>query len=164
MIVKGYACHFNKRNGNGEIVLPTSFDEVIAFYKKNKLDIPINYFHNEDQILGHIIDIKKDSVGLYITAELNDEVDLVKNFVKPLIKDGTFNRFSTEGTINKKDIEKLSDGTYIAKKFNITAVAIVPLPADVDAIFTYNGKKNADKTYMNAFTDRVSNNKAIYVV
>lgn len=163
MIVRGYACHFNKKNANGEIVLPTSFDEALEFYRNNNTFIPINYNHNEDMVLGHITDINKDEEGLYISAELNDDIDIVKNYIKPLIKDGTFNRFSTEGVINKKDIEKLSNGTYIAKHFNITAVAIVPHPADIDAIFTYNSNKNTISIF-DGFELKDKKNKLLYII
>jgi HK97 family phage prohead protease len=145
MIVKGYACHWNVANGNGEIVLPTSFDESLEFYKSNDLKIPINYNHIENCILGHITNIYKDSIGLYIVAELNEDVDLVKNQVAPLIKDGTLDRFSTEGFISRQDIERVDNKTYIAKKFDLKAVAIVPLPADINAKLSINRRLFKDE-------------------
>lgn len=138
MIIKGYACHWNKANANGEIVIPESFDKVLQRAKENNLSIPINYNHQEGMILGRVLDFYKDQNGLYITAELNEDVDLVKNMVMPLIKDGTLDRFSTEGYIQKNDIQRVDKKTYIAKNFELTAVAIVPLPADLDAVFTQN--------------------------
>lgn len=155
MIIKGYACHFNRRNSNGEIVTPSSFDVSLKYYSDNNLAVPINYNHISDMILGKVLRFVKDSSGLFIEADINDEVDSVKNFVKPLVKDGTLNRFSTEGVIKREDIEQVSKDTYIAKNFELRAIAIVPMPADIDAVFSTNSKKGLH--YFNAFDNSLIN-------
>lgn len=162
MKIEGYACHFNKRNANGEIVTPKSFDAAIKYFEENNLKIPVNFNHNESMILGHITHIEKRIDGLYITAELNDDVDMVKNYIKPLIKDGTFDRFSTEGYIDLDKYESISEDTYIAKAFDLRAVAIVPNPADIDAIFTANGKHQKSVMFFDAFEK--SKNRVLSVV
>lgn len=162
MKVEGYACHWNRRNANGEIVTPTSFDQSLEYYSTNNLAVPINFNHNENMILGKVTTFKKTDSGLYITADLNDEVDIVKNYVKPLVKDGTLNRFSTEGIINRKDTEKISDNTYIAKIFNLRAVAIVSNPADIDASFrSVNSINDSKIVYFDAFKEK---NRMLYII
>jgi len=166
MIIKGYACHWNKANANGEIVTPESFDKVLARAKENNLSIPINYNHQEGLILGKILNFYKDSQGLFIEAELNDEVDLVKNMVAPLVKDGTLNRFSTEGYYQKNDKVRVDKNAYLLKNFELTAVAIVPLPADLDAVFSHNNIH-----VFNAYDEEVEKveckglfNKSLYII
>lgn len=171
MDIRGYACHWHRANANRERVTMNSFDEAIRRNKENNIYTPINYNHNSDVILGHITNFYKDSEGLFITATLNDDIDVVKNYVKPLIIDGTLNRFSTEGYILNKDITKLDDGTYVAKNFDLRAVAIVPLPADIGAVFTYNSIKDESLHIFNAFdtpnedvVKKVVKNRYLYIL
>lgn len=164
MIVSGYACHFNKRNDNGEIVLPTSFNKTLKYHEENNLSIPINFNHNENLLLGKVESYQIMPSGLFITASLNDEVDTVKNFVKPLVKDGTLNRFSTEGLIKYEDLERISNDTYIAKEYELKAVAIVAHPADLDAFFSFNSLHGQQLHYFNAFEAKKKFNKALYII
>ena len=163
MIVKGYACHFNQRNANGEIVTAQSFTDTLKYHSENKIAIPINYNHNADMILGHVTDYQLLPDGLFIVAELNDDVDTVKNFVAPLVKDGTLNRFSTEGLIKYADLERLSDDTYIAKVFELQAIAIVNNPADVGAVISYNGRRTEQTHFFDGFNAK-KNNKMLYII
>ena len=56
----------------------------------------------------------------------------------PNILSGDLNSFSTEGYIKDgyNGIVENEDGTYYVKDFLLTAVGIVPTPADWDATFT----------------------------
>lgn len=169
MNIKGYACHFNKRNANGEIVTPDSFKQTLSYYKNHDIKVPINYNHNSDMIIGHVEHFYTANDGLYIDATLNEEVDTVKNFVLPLVKDGTLKCFSTEGYIKKSDIERVNHNTYIAHNFDLRAIAVVNLPADIDAQFVTNSFHDDNISVFNAFPDDESMVKntirrAFYVV
>lgn len=165
MRITGYACHFNKRNKNGEIVTAKSFEKSLQRHIDEDIVIPINYNHQSDVILGKVVEYRFANDGLIITAELNDDVDVVKNYVAPLVKDGTFNRFSTEGYISRDTIEKVSDDTYIANEFDLTAVAIVVNPADTDAYFIVNSVRGEGVHCLDVYqpmTPKV--NKALYII
>lgn len=168
MNIRGYACHFNKRNSNGEIVNADSFTNTLKYYKDNGIKVPINYNHNSDMIIGHIERFYTATDGLYIDAVLNEDIDDVKNFVMPLVKDGTLSCFSTEGYIPRKDIERINDNTYLAKTFDLRAVAVVNLPADIEAKFVFNSNHD-NMSCFNAYennTETVKNtlNKMYLIV
>lgn len=170
MNIRGYICHFNRRNSNGEIVTADSFTDCLAYYKEHEIKIPINYNHQSDMIIGHIETVYTASDGLFVDAVLNEDVDTVRNFVLPLIKDGTLDRFSTEGYIMKDQIERIDKNTYLAKKFDLRAVAIVNLPADIEAKFVFNSA-NPDYSVFNSYDENKplkqpenSLNRAYYIV
>lgn len=159
MIIKGYACHWDKPNENKEIVRPESFDTTFENLKDG-VKIPVNWNHDDNIVLGHVENFVVDKVGLFITVELNEEVEYVSNFILPLIKGGTLDRFSTQGWIPKNKIYKNPDGTYLAGEFNLTAVAIVTNPADRDAKFSENSLNNV---HYFGFEEK-SKNKILYIL
>lgn len=141
MKVKGYACHYNKPNANGQIVDEKSFEAVLKARKADGVNIPINYQHNSPVMIGKINNFYSDSEGLFIEGEIFDDMAIVKEFVSPLIKNGVIERFSTEGYIRKADMERRENNTYYARNFELTAVAVVNLPADKDAVMSYNSAR-----------------------
>ena len=76
-----------------------------------------------------------DDDGLFIEAEINENLPIVRDYIAPLIKEGEINRFSTEGHTRRTDH---GDGTFTSDEFFLTAVSIVPLPADMEAFFSWN--------------------------
>ena len=164
MTIKGYACHWNKPNGNHEIVTPESFTKVLQEVQEGK-KIPINFNHNDDIILGSITNFYRDDVGLYIVANLNEEVSYVRDYVQPLIVDGTLDCFSTEGWIPRDMIYRNADNTYLAKEFNLTAVAIVTNPADTAARFTQNSQNlHCFNGYEEVTTEKRQVNKYLHIL
>ena len=139
MKIEGFICHFYKANKNGEIVTPESFARALADYKEKGLYPALTYNHEKGNVIGKIQDIIVKADGLYMIAELNEEVKEVQDRILPLVKDGTLKCFSTEGYVAQSSIENYEDGTYLAKDFYLTAVSIVPVPADFDSQFTING-------------------------
>lgn len=135
--IEGYCCHFDRANLNMEIVNAKSFDTFFDMYVEGKLNPKLNYNHT-DTIIGGIddFDIKKD--GLYMKAHVNKNVAICKDMIIPNILSGDLNSFSTEGYIKDgyNGIVENEDGTYYVKDFLLTAVGIVPTPADWDATFT----------------------------
>ena len=97
----------------------------------------MNWNHS-DQLIGGIRDIISVDEGLYMTAYLNNKIALVRDMITPSVLAGELDSFSTEGYIQNgyDGIEENEDGSYYVKDFLLTAVAIVPTPADPNATFT----------------------------
>lgn len=141
MRIEGYAAHFGKPNLNGEEVVKSSFDKCLETYNALGAYPFINFDHNPTAILGRITEMRTDEVGLYITAEISDAI-AEKLGVLRYINNGKVDSFSTEGYID--DISVNADEKYYtAGDFYITAVAVVPMPADPDATFKKNNLRKS---------------------
>lgn len=136
--IEGYACHFNKVNLNSEIVDESSFKTFFDMYNSKQISPKLNYNHNNDLIIGGIDEIISDKTGLYMTAHINKGVKICDEMLIPNILQGDLDSFSTEGYIlNGYDgIIENEDNTYYVRDFILTAVGIVPTPADYDAKFS----------------------------
>lgn len=130
--VEGYAAHFNKVNGNGEIVDENSFTKFFEELKAGGLMPAFNWQHNSDRIIGGWDSITADAEGLKVVGHLNTESKFVRDEVLPLLKAGDVASLSTEGFSWFEDWEEREDGFYI-KNFSLTAIALVALPADFGA-------------------------------
>lgn len=164
MIVKGYACHYNKPNLNRQIVDENSFVKALKERKESNLATPINYCHDSNDMIGKVLNFYSDSEGLFIEAELIDEMDTVKNKVLPLIKNGVIDSFSTEGYISKSDIEKRPNNAYYINNFDLTAIAVVNNPADRGAKFITNGKTCFDAFETNEEVNKPDKNRYIAII
>ena len=60
LIVEGYGCHFNKANGNGEIVTVDSFADFFNELRNGGQMPYFNYQHQPDQIIGGWDSIEAD--------------------------------------------------------------------------------------------------------
>lgn len=144
MTLTGYAAHYDKTNLNGERVTKGAFDRCINTYKTLGRYPFINYNHDPTQIIGVITDMHTDEAGLIVTAEIDESSPLATHIAR-YITNGKIDAYSTEGYID--NVTPSADGTYTAAEFYITAVAIVPLPADPDATFAINNRR---KSYFGA--------------
>lgn len=135
--IEGFICHFGKANLNQEIVDSKSFDTFFNMMENKQIKPKLNYNHT-DSLIGGIHDIISVDEGLYMSAYLNNNIALVRDMIAPSILAGELDSFSTEGYIQNgyDGIVENEDGSYYVKDFLLTAVAIVPTPADPNATFT----------------------------
>jgi len=141
MKIEGYAAHFGKPNLNGEEVVRSSFDKCLETYNALSAYPFINFDHNPTAILGKITGMHTDEVGLYITAEI-DDATAERLRVLRYINNGKVDSFSTEGYVDDVNIND-DKKSYIAGDFYVTAVAVVAMPADPDAVFTKNNLRKS---------------------
>lgn len=136
--IEGYCCHFDRPNLNREIVDESSFDKFFSMYNDGVITPKLNYNHDQNMLIGGIDEIVSFQEGLYMRAHLNKAVKIVEEMILPCIEAGDLDSFSTEGYIDNgwKGITENEDGTYYVKDFILTAVGVVPTPADWDAKFT----------------------------
>lgn len=151
--IEGRACTYNKANMNGEIVDANSFRQTLELFRAKQLKPALTYNHDNVLLLGGIDNIESRADGLYMEAHLNNDIALCKDTIIPCVKSKDINTLSTEGYIvdGYNGIREYDDGTYYVKNFLLTAVSIVPVPADPRAIFTV---KN--------FLSKIKQNKKIY--
>lgn len=136
--IEGYACHWNRKNLNGEIVMKESFDTFFSAYSKGTIKPVLNHEHNNDKVIGGIDKLDRDDTGLYIIAHLNKNIPYVNDWLVPNIVAGDIKNLSTEGfpVGGYNSIRINEDKSYTVLDFMLTAVAIVNHPADVIADFS----------------------------
>ena len=138
IFIEGYACHFNSKNLNMEIVDENSFKTFFNMYESKQITPILNYNHDSNWIIGGIDEIISDSTGLYMRSHINKGVKICDEMIIPNVMNGTLSKYSTEGYISNgyNGIVENEDGSYYVKDFILTATAIVPTPADPFAEFT----------------------------
>ena len=136
--IAGTACHWYKENLNHEIVTDTSFDAFLGLYNNGKLSVVVNYEHNNDQIIGGIDKVNKESDGLWVEGHINTNIPYVRDWLLPLIEAKDLKSLSTEGFVlnGYNGIIEREDGSHIVKDMILTAVAVTSHPADWDAEFS----------------------------
>lgn len=137
--IKGYACHFGSANGNGEIVTKDSFDKWFEELGKTTVMPSINVMHT-DRIIGGCDVLKPDDTGLWMEARIC-LTPYVKDELLPLIKNGFLSHLSTQGWVTRwhEQYDESSDRYYyVADEYLLTSVALVDVPADLNATFSTN--------------------------
>lgn len=141
--ISGMCTHWNIPNLNMEVVDANSFNAFFELYDEGKLKPSLNYNHS-DLIIGGIDSIEKKEDGLFMTAHINKTVKDCTDSIIPNILAGDITGLSTEGFIKGgyDGVEFLEDGSYYVKNFILTAVAVVPNPADWQAEFSIKNYLN----------------------
>ena len=136
LAIEGYACHYDKKNLNNQVVDGESFRTFFEMYKANQLNPRLNYNHTDD-VIGGIDELTPMSDGIWIKAHLNKMIPMVKDMIIPNVLAGDINSFSTEGYVKGgyNGIVELENGYYV-KDFILTGVSVVSTPADAEATFS----------------------------
>ena len=160
--IDGYACHWNVRNLNDEIVDENSFDTFFQMYGDGKLKPALNYNHT-DLIIGGIDTIERKDDGLFISCHLNKDVRECRDSIIPNILAGDITGFSTEGFIKNgfDGVDFNEDGSYYVRDFLLTAVAVVSTPADWDAQFSVKNYVNENPDLVKELIDKQKEEKSI---
>lgn len=120
LIIKGYPATFNTEDSLGLTMHPELKKKVLtrdiihegAFIKtlterKSKVLLCLN--HKTDNPIGKILELKEDSVGLYLEGMIsNSEVE-----VKTKIREEVYNDMSIQFLVTKATMEQKNDGTWI---------------------------------------------------
>lgn len=134
LIITGYACHWNVKNKNNEIVDANSFDYWLKELNNGAQRPMMTFNHDDNCIIGAWDDFDCDDTGLWVVGHINSDVAFCKDTIIPLVRHGDLNSLSTQGWSDRKTNELRDGGVYI-KDFILTAISIVGLPADFDAKF-----------------------------
>lgn len=131
VLIEGYACHFGKPNGNGEIVDEESFKDCLKLFKEGG-QMPVFNYQHTDQIIGGWDEITTNTVGIYVKGHINTNVAYVRDNIMPLVKGGDVCHLSTEGWYEWNSMEERESGYYVGKCF-LYGISLVALPADFGA-------------------------------
>lgn len=131
--IGGYAAHFGKVNGNGEIVTEDSFRNFFEMLQEGGQMPMLTYNHNSDLLIGGWDKITADDKGLYAEGHINADVALVRDTILPLMESGDLNGLSTEGWYDWNTASVNDDGSVNIADYALTAISLVALPADFAA-------------------------------
>ena len=117
----GYASVFNVLDNHNDIILPNAINNIDSI--KN---IPILWQHDVKKPVGKVIDVYIDDIGLFIYADINQELIYGKEAYSSL-KSSTINGLSIGYKINKNYIK---DNIGYLEDIKIIEISIVSLPAN----------------------------------
>ena len=129
--IEGYACHYNTRNHNYEIVTADCFTEFLKEMQDSGLKPVFTYNHNRDIVIGGWDEFTSDDTGMFVKGHINTDVAYVRDNLLPLIEAGDLNHLSTEGWADGEWDSKRD--AFVCSKFMLTAISLVALPADFAA-------------------------------
>ena len=153
--ISGYFKKWGNINGNGEKYAEDAYDDFIEeYFVKNKLNIPVDVLHYSDiyHLVGKVISLEKNTVGLKAIVELSKGAIYYDNIVK-MLKDGLLQGFSDMGWAYDYEYER--DYIFI-KKAMIQKLSIVDLPAEPLGLEFKNATqfKGFNKSVENAKTEQ----------
>ena len=117
----GYASVFNVLDNHNDIILPNAICNIDSI--KN---IPILWQHDVKKPVGKVIDAYIDDIGLFIYADINQELIYGKEAYNSL-KGNTVNGLSIGYKINKNYIK---NNIGYLEDIKIIEISIVSLPAN----------------------------------
>lgn len=117
----GYASVFNVVDNQNDVVLPNAIKNI-----DDVINIPILWQHDVKKPVGKVVDAYIDDIGLFIYADINQELIYGKEAYSSL-KSNTVNGLSIGYKINKNYIK---DNIGYLEDIKIIEISIVSLPAN----------------------------------
>ena len=143
--IEGYAAHFNKANGNAEIVTKNSFKKFLDLMNEKGVKPLLTFDHQSQNIIGGWDNLEIREEGLYAVGHINADVALVRDTILPLMKSGDLNGLSTEGWSSMRENKFSDDGTMEIANFFLYAISLVGFPADYEAKANLKNKRKPKK-------------------
>lgn len=139
-IIEGYAAAWTIDFG-GDMITRGAFANTLKSWKSGGRIIPLLNQHRYDgieQVLGHMIDAKEDSVGLFAKFEVADDVDGDRAYSKT--NDGHVDGLSIGYVpVRSRDADaqlRLRGATRILEEIELREVSVVIWPMNQDARIT----------------------------
>ena len=131
--ISGYASTYNTTDRANEIVMPGAFDDTIKRFKSGALSIPLmdnhQLFGGTESVLGKLVELKSDSVGLWFRAQLSSTP--LAQQVRTKIQEGLLQSLSIGYQILKDQLR--GDGVRLLKALALREVSVVVFPANEEA-------------------------------
>lgn len=131
--IAGYAAHFGKANGNGEVVTEDSFKRFFDALQAGGQMPMLTYNHDSNLLIGGWDVLRADETGLYAEGHINADVAIVRDTILPLMESGDLNGLSTEGWYDWNTAEITDEGAVKINDYALIAISLVALPADFAA-------------------------------
>lgn len=134
LTIEGYASTKDKDRGN-DIVEPKAFENALATYMTNPI---VLLQHKHDKPIGTVTDARVDSKGLYIKANITQDIDGVMS----AIKNGVLRTFSIGYGLKEGDYEinefiddnGNADYTTTIKNLELYEISVVSVPMNAYAL------------------------------
>lgn len=122
--IEGYGSIYTARDRDGDIVEQGAFTKYLSQLIEAGDPLPMCFNHDLDKVLGHWIEIREDSTGLYIKGRFNKDVPSAVD-VYNLVKGGSINGLSIGVLVH--DFERDSEG-LILKELELFEISVVTAP------------------------------------
>ncbi len=132
IFIKGYANKYKDENGNlvidrsGEVIPPQNYN--LTNFMKNPV---LLYQHNQEDIIGKVVNVNLDEKGLEIEAVVYKELNPKVFFA---IQEGILKAFSVGFLAT--DYEETDNGVWVWKNAQLVEVSIVSIPDNQDSLFS----------------------------
>lgn len=145
LFVEGYASVFGVKDSYGDIVMPGAF---IRTLRENGKRIKLCLQHDMDDVVGKIIELKEDAIGLYFKAKISNTT-MGKDLVE-LIQDEAINEISIQYSTIVSEWDAKEETRYL-KDVELYEISFVSRAANPQAIITGTEVKSEKKA--NELTD-----------
>lgn len=126
-IFEGYVSVFNNVDLGGDIILPGAFADSLAAWKAQGALPPVLWQHRTGEPLGPFLEMREDSVGLFVKGQLLvDDVPRAKE-ARALLKAKAIRGMSI-GYMSRDDSYDRVTGISTLKKLDIYEGSIVTFP------------------------------------
>jgi HK97 family phage prohead protease len=127
LYIEGYASTVD-RDRQGDIIPMKAWNEGLINYLKNPI---ILAYHNHQMPIGKMVEHKVTDLGLWIRAQIPQEVgDVYK-----LIKKGILSAFSVGFKVRDADYDSASE-SFLIKELELHEISVVSIPANQNTLFS----------------------------
>jgi HK97 family phage prohead protease len=161
--VEGYASRMY--NADGDYVIDSHQENVNTWgvdltRLKNGI-LPILYNHDQDKVVGSVLEATYDRFGLLIKAKIVKlPGDNLTNYVYHAVKSGIIKAFSVGIIVKGFDVVEQDDEEYLQlTKSECIEVSLVAVPANHEALFRMTNLKSVDGVHKSVMMISKSNLK-----
>ena len=138
LYIEGYAAIFGVQDSYEDVINPGAFDATLINDRKR---MRFCYQHDIEKVIGKIIDIKTDSMGLWCRLRISN-TDLGKD-VAILIEDEALNELSI-GYKTEEAVRDDMSGIRYLDRVKLVEISIVTRAANEQAVITSTEVKSED--------------------
>jgi len=125
--IEGYASTVD-RDRQGDVIPMKAWNEGLSNYLKNPI---ILAYHNHQMPIGKMVEHKVTDQGLWVRAQIPQEVgDVYK-----LIKKGILSAFSVGFRVRDADYDSASE-SFLIKELELHEISVVSIPANQNTLFS----------------------------
>ena len=125
--IEGYASTVD-RDRQGDVIPMKAWNEGLSNYLKNPI---ILAYHNHQMPIGKMVEHKVTDQGLWVRAQIPQEVgDVYK-----LIKKGILSAFSVGFRVRDADYDSASE-SFLIKELELHEISVVSVPANQNTLFS----------------------------
>lgn len=153
LYIEGYAATFGVKDSYNDIINLGAFSTTLTTDRKR---IRLCYQHDLDKVIGKIIDIKEDNVGLWFKAKVSN-TGLGKD-VSILVEDEAINEMSIGYRTKVSTWDDVNEIRYLVE-VELAEISIVTRAANKEAVITSTEKKDDNFEVKDIDFEKISNER-----